>query len=184
MNRSSQDTRTLRERLTTALPGRGSEPALPDPVTLDPEDAEAYAALKARRAERRRRKLIHRGIALGIILAIVLIGVAAAALLNRQPEETYEPIVDFVTAGTYTTEVDARGKLEPLSSTVIAPTVDGTIAEVRVSAGQQVNAGDVLLVIDNPGLDAAVRRSLLSTLKPKYLGAARERFMRLNALDF
>ena len=35
-----------------------------------------------------------------------------------------------------------------------------------------------------PGLDAAVRRSLLSTLKPKYLGAARERFMRLNALDF
>lgn len=156
MNRSSQDTRTLRERLTTALPGRSAEPALPDPATLDPEDAEAYAALKARRAERRRRKLIHRGIALGIILAIALIGVAAAALLNRQPEETYEPIVDFVTAGTYTTEVDARGKLEPLSSTVIAPTVDGTIAEVRVSAGQQVNAGDVLLVIDNPGLDAAV----------------------------
>lgn len=135
---------------------RNSGPALPDPDTLDASDAEAYAQLKARRAERRRKKLIHRGIAAGVIVAVVAVGALVVALTTKQPEESFAPITDVAYAGTYLDAVEARGSLEPLSSTAITPTVDGTIAEVRVAAGQHVNAGDVLMVIDNPDLDVAV----------------------------
>ena len=135
---------------------RNSGPALPDPETLDASDAEAYAQLKARRAERRRKKLIHRGIAAGVIVAVVAVGALVVALTTKQPEESFAPITDVAYAGTYLDAVEARGSLEPLSSTAITPAVDGTIAEVRVAAGQHVNAGDVLMVIDNPDLDAAV----------------------------
>lgn len=131
-------------------------PAFPNPEDLDPEDAAAYEALRARRAERRRKKLVRRGIALGAVAVIAIAGFALANVLNQQPEQTFEPITDIAMAGTYTSEVDARGSLEPLSSTAISPTVDGTIAEVRVAAGQQVAAGDVLMVINNPELDVAV----------------------------
>lgn len=129
---------------------------------LDASDAEAYAKLKARRAERRRKKLIRRGIIAGAIAAVALVGVVAVNLLTQEPEAVFEPITDIAIAGTYTDSVDARGSLEPLSSTVVTPDVSGTIAEVRVAAGQQVQAGDVLMIIDNPELDLAVNEALRS----------------------
>ena len=41
---------------------------------MDASDAEAYAKLKARRAERRKKKLVHRAIIAGITIGIVAIG--------------------------------------------------------------------------------------------------------------
>lgn len=141
------------------LPGTEAQDAYEG---LDASDAEAYAKLKARRAERRRKKLIRRGIIAGAIAAVALVGVVAVNLLTQEPEAVFEPITDIAIAGTYTDSVDARGSLEPLSSTVVTPAVSGTIAEVRVAAGQQVQAGDVLMIIDNPELDLAVNEALRS----------------------
>lgn len=126
---------------------------LPD---LNQTDAEIYAKLKAQRAERRRKKLIRRGIAAGVVVAIVAVAAIVGSVLTREPEQTFEPITDFALRGTYMSEIGAKGTLEPLSSTVISPAVDGTIAEVRVSAGQTVAEGDVLMVIKNDELDRAV----------------------------
>lgn len=151
------------EQKTTRLPvisgimqKRSNAPDFPDPSTLDAADAEAYAQLKARRAERRRKKLIRRGIALGVTAAIVAAVAIGVSVLAREPEQVVEPITDMAMSGSFIDAVDSRGTLEPLSSTVITPGVDGTISEVRVAAGQQVHAGDVLMVIDNPDLDLAV----------------------------
>lgn len=120
-------------------------------------DAEAYAALKARRAERRRKKLIHRGIAAGVVLAVVVIALVAINLMSQQAEDTStEPIVDYVTRGTFQTQTSAKGTLKPLSATTISPTVEGTVSEVRVVSGQTVAAGDVLMTIKNDDLDQAV----------------------------
>ena len=47
--------------------GAGEAEAMP----LEGSDAEAYAALKAKRAERRRKKLMRRGIAIGVVVAVV-----------------------------------------------------------------------------------------------------------------
>lgn len=48
-------------------------------------DEEAYAKLKAKRAERRRKKLIRRGIAAGVVAAIVLIAVVVTLAINARP---------------------------------------------------------------------------------------------------
>lgn len=130
---------------------------------MDASDAEAYAKLKARRAERRKKKLVHRAIIAGITIGIVAIGGVAYSALNQPPaENAYVPITDAAFRGTYSNEVDAKGTLEPLSSTVLSPTIDGTIATVNVSAGQAVAKGDVLMTIKNDELDRAIAEAARS----------------------
>lgn len=119
-------------------------------------DEEAYAKLKAKRAERRRKKLIRRGIAAGVVAAIVLIAVVATLVINAQPQGASGPVTDMVTEGTFTTTVEAKGQLKPISSSVVSPSVDGTVDSINVQAGQSVNEGDVLMTIKNDELDRNV----------------------------
>lgn len=119
-------------------------------------DEEAYARLKAKRAERRRKKMVRRGIAAGIVGAIVLIGAVATFVLSAQPQGSSEPVTDMITEGTFSTTVEAKGQLKPISSSVVSPSVDGTVASINVQAGQSVNEGDVLMTIKNDELDRNV----------------------------
>lgn len=130
-----------------------------DQAPLEGSDAEAYAALKAKRAARRRKKLIRRSIMGGGAVAVLIVGGLIFGALSRQPEQQMEPVTDFVTQGTFTTVVDAKGTLQPPSSTVITPEVTGQIESVNVVAGQFVNQGDVLMTIRNPELDRAVEQA-------------------------
>ena len=124
--------------------------------TTEISDEEAYAKLKAKRAERRRKKLIQRGIAAGVVAAIVLIAVVVTVVINARPAGTNGPVTDMVTEGTFTTTVEAKGQLKPISASVVSPSVDGTVASINVQAGQSVNEGDVLMTIKNDELDNAV----------------------------
>lgn len=124
--------------------------------TAEISDEEAYAKLKAKRAERRRKKLIGRGIAAGVIGAIALISIVATLVINAQPQGASGPVTDMVTEGTFTTTVEAKGQLKPISSSVVSPSVDGTVDSINVQAGQSVNEGDVLMTIKNDELDRNV----------------------------
>lgn len=124
--------------------------------TAEISDEEAYAKLKAKRAERRRKKLIRRGIAAGVVVAIALIAIVATLVINAQPQGASEPVTDMVTEGTFTTTVEAKGQLKPISSSVVSPSVDGTVDSINVQAGQSVNEGDVLMTIKNDELDRNV----------------------------
>lgn len=142
---------------------------------LDPEDAAVYDRLKERRRQRRRRKIRRRAVGAGVAALVIALLVVAVGALTRKPERAAEAVTGAAMRGTYTTAVDASGTLEPLSATVITPGVDGTIAEVRVVAGQAVKKGDVLLVIKNDELDRAIetaRRELASARRA--LADARE----------
>ena len=119
-------------------------------------DEEAYAKLKAKRVERRRKKLIRRGIAAGVVSPIVLIAVVMTFVINARPAGTNGPVTDMVTEGTFTTTVEAKGQLKPISASVVSPSVDGTVASINVQAGQYVNEGDVLMTIKNDELDRNV----------------------------
>lgn len=119
-------------------------------------DKEAYAKLKAKRAERRRKKLIRRGIAAGVVAAIVLIAVVVTLAINARPAGNNGPVTDMVTEGTFTTTVEAKGQLKPISSSVVSPSVDGTVDSINVQAGQSVNEDDVLMTIKNDELDRSV----------------------------
>ena len=124
--------------------------------TAEISDEEAYAKLKAKRAERRRKKLIRRGIAAGVVGAIALIAIVATLVINAQPQGASEPVTDMVTEGTFTTTVEAKGQLKPISSSVVSPSIDGTVGSINVQAGQSVNEGDVLMTIKNDELDRNV----------------------------
>ena len=119
-------------------------------------DDEAYAKLKAKRAERRRKKLVRRGIAAGIVGGIILIAIIVSVVLNSQPQSAGEPVTEMVMEGTFTTTVEAKGQLKPISASVVSPSVDGAVASINVQAGQSVNEGDVLMTIKNDELDNAV----------------------------
>lgn len=119
-------------------------------------DEEAYAKLKAKRAERRHKKLIRRGIAAGFVGAIAFIAIVATLVINAQPQSASGPVTDMVTEGTFTTTVEAKGQLKPISSSVVSPSVDGTVDSINVHAGQSVNEGDVLMTIKNDELDRNV----------------------------
>ena len=119
-------------------------------------DDEAYAKLKAKRAERRRKKLIRRGIAAGIVGGMILIAIIVSVVLTSQPQSAGGPVTDMVMEGTFTTTVEAKGQLKPISASVVSPSVDGTVASINVQAGQSVNEGDVLMTIKNDELDNAV----------------------------
>lgn len=124
--------------------------------TAEISDEEAYAKLKAKRAERRRKKLIRRGIAAGVVGAIALTAIVATLVINAQPQGASGPVTDMVTEGTFTTSVEAKGQLKPISSSVVSPSVDGTVDSINVQAGQSVSEGDVLMTIKNDELDRNV----------------------------
>lgn len=128
-----------------------------DGIPLEGSDAEAYAALKRKRAERRRKRLIRRGIIAGVMVGVLAVSAIAISVMNQQPEQTMDPIVDVPFQGTFTNQIDASGTLQPLSSTIVTPEVsEGQIASVNVSAGQTVKKGDVLFTIKNDNLDRIV----------------------------
>ena len=152
-DRTPQDaTETL--PIITAAHAKQHDAGLDD--STDISDEEAYAKLKAKRAERRRKKLIRRGIAAGVVGAIVLIAVVVTLVINAQPAGTDGPVTDMVTEGTFTTTVEAKGQLKPISASVVSPSVDGTVGSINVQAGQTVNEGDVLMTIKNDELDRNV----------------------------
>lgn len=119
-------------------------------------DEEAYAKLKAKRAERRHKKLVRRGIAAGIVGGIILIAIIVSTVINSQSQSSSGPVTDTVMEGTFTTTVEAKGQLKPISASVVSPSVDGTVEQINVQAGQSVNEGDVLMTIKNDELDNAV----------------------------
>ena len=125
-------------------------------ITAEISDEEAYAKLKAKRAERRRKKLIRRGIIGGVVGGIVLIAIVAMLIINAQPQGATDPVTDMVTEGTFTTTVEAKGQLKPISASVVSPSVDGTVEQINVQTGQSVNEGDVLMTIKNDELDRNV----------------------------
>ena len=55
-------------------------------------------------------------------------------------------------------EVAAHGKLEPTAQRRIFAPANGLVDEIKVSHGQQVNVGDVLIVLDDPALELESQR--------------------------
>lgn len=119
-------------------------------------DEEAYAKLKTKRAERRHKKLVRRGIAAGIVGGIILIAIIVSTVVNSQSQSSSGPVTDMAMEGTFTTTVEAKGQLKPISASVVSPSVDGTVEQINVQAGQSVNEGDVLMTIKNDELDRNV----------------------------
>lgn len=128
----------------------------------DPDTLAAYATLERHKRERRRKRIIRGAIVAAIALA-ALGFLVLPGLLGGESGESEDPIATaMVYRGDVTDSITSSGAAKPVDSVVVTPEVDGIIASVEVTEGQQVKAGDLLLTIKNDELDRDVRKAELA----------------------
>lgn len=141
----------------------------------DEDTRNAMASLLAHRKKRRRRNII-----IGVVAACAVIAILVWTVTSQQSANAPEgPTLQTtpVMRGEFTDQVKASGNVQPVSSVVVTPEVDGIISEVFVSEGDYVEAGDTLLTIRNDSLDKAVREADIQLRSAKsQLSSAKESY--------
>jgi len=153
-----------------------ASPSLPgETAEEDEETRSAMASLLAHRKKRRRRNIV-----IGIVAACAVLGILAWTVTSQQAADSpEEPALQTtpVMRGEFKDEVKASGNVQPVSSVVVTPEVDGIISEVFVSEGDYVEAGSTLLTIRNDSLDKAVREADIQLRSAKtQLSSAKENY--------
>lgn len=151
-------------------------PPLPGESAEEDEDTRnAMASLLAHRKKRRRRNVI-----IGVVTACAVLAVLVWTVTSQQSANVPEgPTLQTtpVMRGEFTDQVKASGNVQPVSSVVVTPEVDGIISEVFVSEGDYVEAGTTLLTIRNDSLDKAVREADIQLRSAKtQLSSAKENY--------
>lgn len=162
------------QHLAQPLPVIGS-----DVSEEDVEAQMAYDALQKKRKARSRKRVI------AVVVAVAVVAVALVAWhLSQQAgggSDTPTTPVAAAYRGDFTQSVQAQGSVQPVSSVVVTPEVDGIIESINVAEGSLVNEGDVLMTIKNDDLDKAVReadvqvrtaKAQLSSAKSTYAAVA------------
>jgi HlyD family secretion protein len=139
--------------------GHADLPPVVEGPELDEEERAAYERLKEMRAQRRHKKIRNRLIVAGIAAVVILGIVLVPKMLAPKDDGGDFYSTDSVTKGHFEETVEASGSVQPVSSVVVTPEVDGTIASVSVMQGQQVEKGQTLFTIKNDDLDRAVREA-------------------------
>ena len=151
-------------------------PPLPGESAEEDEDTrDAMASLLAHRKKRRRRNIIVGVVAACAVVAVLVWTVTSQQSANapEQPSLQTTPVM----RGEFTDEVKASGNVQPVSSVVVTPEVDGIISEVFVSEGDYVEEGTTLLTIRNDSLDKAVREADIQLQSAKtQLSSAKENY--------
>ena len=153
-----------------------ASPSLPgETAEEDEETRNAMASLLAHRKKRRRRNIV-----IGIVAACAVLAILAWTVTSQQTTDSpEEPALQTtpVMRGEFKDEVKASGNVQPVSSVVVTPEVDGIISEVFVSEGDYVEAGTTLLTIRNDSLDKAVREADIQLRSAKtQLSSAKENY--------
>ncbi|SES66079.1 HlyD family secretion protein [Olsenella sp. KH3B4] len=153
-----------------------ASPSLPgETAEEDEETRNAMASLLAHRKKRRRRNVIIGAIAACAVLAVLVWTVTSQQSANVPEGPTLQTTP--VMRGEFTDQVKASGNVQPMSSVVVTPEVDGIISEVFVSEGDYVEAGTTLLTIRNDSLDKAVREADIQLRSAKtQLSSAKENY--------
>lgn len=109
---------------------------------------------------KRRRKI--RWFPLILVLAALLL---AFQMLRPRPVPPQRTLLESVTHGTFTREVTGSGQVVPARERTIGFKTSGSVAEIHVTEGAQVQAGELLAVLDTSALerDLAANRSRLQS---------------------
>jgi HlyD family secretion protein len=129
---------------------------------LEGTESAEFGRLMQERKARKKKRLIRRIIIAVVIAALVLGFIVYNALRPAAGSGASAAPTAAVEQGLFIDQVNSTGSIEPISSTVVAPEVDGTIGEVKVQEGANVNAGDVLFTINNDKLDQDVNQADLA----------------------
>ena len=131
--------------------------------TLEADRARALAEKQARReaAARIKRRKIRRKRIISLIIAVLVIGGIAFGMYSLFHEEEPELTVwsQPVMRGSISSMVTGTGETKALKSATLTLTSGGTVQEVFVSEGQQVNEGDPLYTVDSAEAQKAVEEA-------------------------
>ena len=109
-----------------------------------------------------------------LISSSVVMGLSGC---GTKPTETFLSIqTSRIKTSTFSPVIEAISPLESTSNVAVKPQIDGTVIQILATAGQQVKAGQVILVLDNvqqsAALDAArseARKDILNAQRYEYL---------------
>lgn len=94
----------------------------------------------------------------GVVALLIVGGVAAAVVLGRDASAP-EVTVEQATKSTLAVTVSASGKTEADTKGDIYPPTAGTLASIDVTEGQSVKAGDIVAVMDTTPLELQVAQA-------------------------
>ena len=106
--------------------------------------------------KKKRRRLIRRIIALVVVIALVAGGVVFFKKKGGTSSEVGTGVVEY---GSITSVVDGSGLVKAKNSETISLTTAGTVMDVFVEEGQQVEQGDPLFTIDSPNAATEVQKA-------------------------
>lgn len=103
-----------------------------------------------------RRRIIRRGIALIVVVAIVA---GAVKIWKGRGQTESQVVTDVVSYGSITSLVEGSGLTKAKSSETITLTTVGTVMDVFVTEGQKVTAGTPLFEVNSPAAETAVQKA-------------------------
>jgi membrane fusion protein, multidrug efflux system len=134
------------------------------------------------------------------VIAVVFVAILVAAgiayqsfrLKAAEPPVAAAPAVPVIVAAverkSMPVRVEAIGAVQPIASVAVKSRVDGQIAEVKISDGQSVKAGDVLFILDTRAAEAQAKQAEATLTKDRtQLANAKrdvERFRPLTQKEF
>ena len=87
-------------------------------------------------------------------LLMVVLGLSGC---GTKPTKTFLSIqTSRIETTTFSPEIEAISPLESTSNVAVKPQIDGTVVQILATAGQEVKAGQVILVLDNIQQSAAL----------------------------
>ena len=114
-------------------------------------------------------------------VALIVVGSVVLSLngCGTKPKKTFLSVQTArIETATFSTVIEAISPLESTSNVAVKPQIDGTVVQILATAGQQVKAGQVILVLDNvqqsAALDAArseASKTILNAERYAYLYA-------------
>ncbi len=126
---------------------------------LTPAAEPAPAAKKPGKSpadKKKRRRLIRRIIALVVVIALI---VGCVLFFKKKGGASSEVGTGVVEYGSITSVVDGSGLVKAKNSETISLTTAGTVMDVFVEEGQQVEQGDPLFTIDSPNAATEVQKA-------------------------
>ena len=106
----------------------------------------------------------------------LLLGLSGCGPGQKKQESFLSIQTIRISEANFSPAIEAISPLESTTNVAVKPQIDGTVVEILAAAGQQVKAGQVILVLDNVQQSAALAAARNEARKDR-INAARYEYL-------